>query len=99
MEEESNLKRLGYQADEIKARIADLTQQREDIREQADEATDAAVQAARENAANRSAQLVRDQNRQIFDSLKQQAGGVFDALLQRSQSVWSAIGNSSRPPS
>jgi len=32
-------------------------------------------------------------NRAIFDSLKQQAGGVFDALLQNSKSVWSAIGN------
>ena len=36
---------------------------------------------------------MREHNRQIFDSLKQQAGGVFDALLQKSQSVWSAIGN------
>ena len=33
-------------------------------------------------------------NRRIFDSLKEQAGGVFDALLQKSQSVWKAIGNS-----
>jgi hypothetical protein len=48
----------------------------------------------RENAANRTAQLVREQNRAIFESLKQQAGGVFDALLQKSQSVWSAIANS-----
>ena len=37
---------------------------------------------------------MRDHNRQIFESLKQQAGGVFDALLDRSQSVWKAIGNS-----
>ena len=38
--------------------------------------------------------MVRDHNKQIFDSLKQQAGGVFDALLTKSQSVWKAIGNS-----
>jgi hypothetical protein len=94
MEEELNLKRLGYKADEIRARIAELTQQRQDIRDQANEANDAAVDAARENAANRTAQLVREHNRSIFESLKQQAGGVFDALLQKSQSVWSAIGNS-----
>ncbi len=94
LEEELTLKRLGYHADEIKARIAELSQQREDIRRQNQEATDAAIQAARENAANRTAQLVREHNRSIFESLKQQAGGVFDALLQKSQSVWSAIANS-----
>jgi hypothetical protein len=94
LEEELTLKRLGYQADEIKARIAELSQQREDIRRQNQEATDAAIQTARENAANRTAQLVREHNRTIFESLKQQAGGVFDALLQKSQSVWSAVANS-----
>ena len=94
MEEELNMKRLGYKADEITARINELSQQRQDIRDQTDEANDETVQAARENASNRATQLVRDHNRQVFDSLKQQAGGVFDALLQKSQSVWSAIGNS-----
>ncbi|HOQ46763.1 MAG TPA: hypothetical protein PK157_15700 [Bryobacteraceae bacterium] len=93
LEEEANLQRLGYRADEIQARIAELSQQREDIRWQQQEATDAAIQAARENAAIRQAELVRDHNRQIFDSLKRQAEGVFDALLTRSQSVWSAIAN------
>ena len=94
LEEELTLKRLGYKADAITARIAELTQQRQDIRDQGEEANDAAIQAARENAANRTTQLVREHNRQIFDSLKQQAGGVFDALLTKSQSVWKAIGNS-----
>ena len=94
LEEELTLKRLGYKADEITARIAELTGQRKEIRDQGDEANDAAIRAARENAANRTAQLVREHNRQIFDSLKQQAGGVFDALLHKSQSVWKAIGNS-----
>ena len=93
LEEEANLQRLGYRADQIKARIAELTQQREDIRREQQEATDAAIQAARENAAIRQAELVRDHNRQIFDSLKRQAEGVFDALLTKSQSVWSAIAN------
>ena len=94
LDEELTLNRLGYKADEIKARIAELTGQRNEIRDQGDEANDAAIRAARENAANRTAQLVRDHNKQIFDSLKQQAGGVFDALLSKSQSVWKAIGNS-----
>lgn len=94
LEEELTLKRLGYKADEITARITELTGQRKEIRDQGDEANDAAIRAARENAANRTAQLVRDHNKQIFDSLKQQAGGVFDALLDKSQSVWKAIGNS-----
>lgn len=94
MEEELTMKRLDYRADEIAQRINELSQQRQDIRDQTNEANDDAVQAARENASNRATQLVRDHNRQVFDSLKQQAGGVFDALLQKSQSVWSAIANS-----
>jgi len=93
MEEELAMKRLGYKADEIEARLKELGGQRKEIRDQSDEANDEAVKGARENAANRQAQIVRDHNRAIFDSLKQQAGGVFDALLQKSQSVWSAIGN------
>jgi hypothetical protein len=93
LEEEANLRRLGYRADEIQARIAELTQQREEIRRQQQEATEAAIQAARENAAIRQAELIRDHNRQIFESLKRQAEGVFDALLTRSQSVFAAIGN------
>ncbi|HOQ47920.1 MAG TPA: hypothetical protein PK157_21605 [Bryobacteraceae bacterium] len=93
LEEEANLRRLGYRADEIRARIGELTQQREEIRRQQQEAIDAAVQAARENAAIRQTEMIRDHNRQIFESLKRQAEGVFDALLTKSQSVWSAIGN------
>jgi hypothetical protein len=94
LEEEANLNRLGYRADEIKARIAELTQQRDELRRQQQETTDAAVQAARENASIRQTQLIRDHNQQIFDSLKRQAEGVFDALLTKSQSIWAAIGNS-----
>ncbi|MBI4905701.1 MAG: hypothetical protein HY820_18860 [Acidobacteria bacterium] len=91
---ELEMKRLGYRADEIQRRIAEYTQQRDEIRQANQEATDAAVDAARQNAANRTAGIIRDHNQKIFDSLKQQAGGVFDALLTKSQSIWSAIGNS-----
>ena len=94
IEEEAQLKRLGYRADEIQARLAELTAQRDDIRRFQQEATDAAIQGARENAANRQAQLIRDHNQRIFDSFKRQAEGAFDALLTKSQSLWSAIGNS-----
>lgn len=94
IEEEANLRRLGYQADGIRARIAEVTQQRQDLRGQQQEATDAAIQAARGNGAIRQGQLIRDENRRIFDSFKCQPEGVFDALLTKSQSIWSAIGNS-----
>jgi hypothetical protein len=94
IEEEAQLKRLGYRADEIQARIAELTAQRDEIRRFQQEATDAAIQGARENAAIRQAQLIRDHNQRIFESFKRQAEGVFDALLTKSQSIWSAIGNS-----
>jgi hypothetical protein len=94
IEEEANLKRLGYRADEIQARITELTAQRDEIRRFQQEATDAAIQGARETAAIRQAQLIRDQNQSIFDSFKRQAEGVFDALLTKSQAIWSAIGNS-----
>jgi hypothetical protein len=94
IEEETQLKRLGYRADEIQARIAELTAQRDEIRRFQQEATDAAIQGARETAAIRQAQLIRDHNQRIFDSFKRQAEGVFDALLTKSQSIWSAIGNS-----
>ena len=94
LEEEANMKRLGYRADEIKARIAELSQQREEIRQAQQEATGAAIDAARQNAANRAAALIREHNQRIFDSFKRQAEGVFDALVTKSQSVWSAIGNS-----
>ncbi len=94
IEEEAQLKRLGYRADEIQARIAELTAQRDEIRRFQQETTDAAIQGARENAAIRQAQLVRDHNQRTFESFKRQAEGVFDALLTKSQSIWSAIGNS-----
>ena len=94
LEEEANLKRLGYRAEEIKARIGELSQQREEIRQANQEGTEAAIDAARQNAANRTAGMIRDHNRQVFDSFKRQAEGVFDALLTKSQSIWSAIGHS-----
>jgi hypothetical protein len=91
---ELEMKRLGFQAGEIQARIAEYTQQREEIRQANQEATDVGIDAARQNAANRTVEMIRDHNRRVFDSFKRQAEGVFDALLTKSQSIWSAIGNS-----
>lgn len=91
---ELEMKRLGYRAEEIQQRIAEYTEQRDEIRQANQEATNAGVDAARQSAANRTAEIVRDHNQKIFDSLKRQAEGVFDALVSKSQSVWSAIGNS-----
>lgn len=93
-EEEATLRKLEYRVDEIKARLSALTSERATIKGEGDSANDEAIRAARENAAIHSAEMVRDHYRSIFDSLKDQAGGVFDALIQKSQSVWSAIGNS-----
>ena len=87
------LARIGENTAGIEAQIADIKQQRDQFRAQMDEQTNAAVDAARENAAIRQMQLVRDEQQRTFDSFKRQAEGVFDALLTRSQSVFSAIGN------
>ncbi|HPT27660.1 MAG TPA: hypothetical protein PLZ95_14665 [Bryobacteraceae bacterium] len=94
IEEEAAMVRLGYRADEIRARIAELTAQRDEIKRANQNETSAAIDAARQNAANRTAEMIRDHNRGIFDTFKRQAEGVFDALLSKSQSIWSAIGNS-----
>ena len=93
-EEQRRIASLSYQAERVNQRIRELTQQREEIRRQTSEQTDAAITAAQENAAIRQTQLVRDHNRQVFDSFKRQADGVFDALLAKSYSIWAAIGNS-----
>ncbi len=92
-DEQLRMEKLGLEAERVNRRIIELAGQREDIRRQVSEQSDAAIAAARENAAIRQTQIVRDQNRQIFDVLKRQAEGVFDALLTKSQSVFGAIGN------
>jgi ABC-type Fe3+ transport system permease subunit len=54
----------------------------------------AEVDVAQAKGAISTRKIVVDEYKSIFQSLKQQAGGVFDALFTKSQSVWSAIGNS-----
>jgi len=87
LEEEANLRQLGYRADEIKARIAELTEQREEIRRQQQEATDAAIQAAREKVRATYGVDVRDKGilRQIVETAKQAFGGNLDAAIRSQQ--------------
>ncbi|GIU74774.1 MAG: hypothetical protein KatS3mg004_1861 [Bryobacteraceae bacterium] len=83
----------GIAEEEIAARRDAILQNYGERARQLEADTRAAIDAARQNAAVRQAQLIRDQNQRIFASFKRQAEGVFDALLTKSQSVWSAIGN------
>jgi len=92
-EEQLRMQTLHFQTDEIDRRINDLAQLRDQLRQNIQEQTDASVAAAQGNAQQRQVQLVIDRSRQLFDSLKQQAGGVFDALLTRGSNVFVALGN------
>ncbi len=88
------LRSAGQNTAEISRMIAEIEDQRRQLRGQIDEQTQAAVDTAKENAAIRRMQIIRDENQKTFDSFKRQAEGVFDALTTKSQSVFSAIGNS-----
>ncbi len=57
-------------------------------RRQLDLATQADIDAARESAANRSGQIIVDQNQQVFDNFQRQAEAAFDTLTRNSQNVW-----------
>jgi len=80
-------------AKQIDDRVEAVTQQAAEDARQNEIKRLGAIDAAREQAAVRSAQLIREHLRSTFESLKQSAGGVFDALLHRSESVFGAIGN------
>ena len=75
------------------AAIQEIANQRAQISVTTAEKTQAEIDAVTQGASNKQVQLAREHYRQIFDSLKQQAGGVFDALVTKSQSVFAAIGN------
>ena len=99
LEEELALKRLGYQADEIKARLAELTGQRKEIRDQGDEANDEAIKAgARERGQSRGAVGARAQPADL--RLAQAAGGrcVRRAPSEVAVGVVGQLATPSRPP-
>ncbi|MBZ5625928.1 MAG: hypothetical protein LAQ69_45655 [Acidobacteriia bacterium] len=77
--------------DQIGNKIRELGQHEKDVLQKA---TTTEIDVAQIKGATSTRKLVTDQYQSIFQSLKQQAGGVFDALVTKSQSVWSAIGNS-----
>ena len=77
--------------DQLAVKIRDLGQQEKDALKSA---TASEVDVAQAKGAAETRRIVVDHYKSIFDSLKQQAGGVFDALVTKSQSVWAAIGNS-----
>ncbi len=87
------LAQAGIDTTRISGMIAELQKQREQIKGQIGEQTKDAIDSTKENAAIRQMEIVRDKNREMFQSFKSQAEGVFDALVTKSKSVWSAIGD------
>lgn len=77
--------------DQLSNKVHELGQHEKDTLQRA---STAEIDVAQLRGATSTRKLVVDQYQSIFQSLKQQAGGVFDALVTKSQSVWSAIGNS-----
>lgn len=66
--------------------------------EQLQKTADADVQAARESAANRSAQIVYQNNLKVFDGLKSSVGSLFDALVTRSKSFGQSLADAIKLP-
>jgi hypothetical protein len=76
---------------EVRSRILQLG---EDEKDALKKGTASQIDVERTRSATRARQLIEGQYTAIFQTLKEQAGGVFDALFTKSQSVWAAIGNS-----
>lgn len=56
-------------------------------------ATTAEINAARENAAIKSIEIVRENTKSVFSSLKDASGKVFDDLLTKGENVFSSLAN------
>ena len=76
---------------QIESKIRELGQHEKDVLQKA---ATSEVDVTQVKGAIATRKIVTDEYRNIFQTLKQEAGGVFDALVTKSQSVWSAIGNS-----
>lgn len=87
------LRLAGVNTSQISRMISEIEAQRKQLRGQLDEQTQAAIDAAKQNAIIRQNQLIRDSQQKMFDSFKRQAEGVFDALLIKSRSIFGAIGD------
>jgi hypothetical protein len=77
--------------DQIGDKIRELGQHE---KESLQKATTSEVDVAQAKGAISTRKIVVDEYKSIFQTLKQEAGGVFDALVTKSQSAWAAIGNS-----
>lgn len=104
IEQEFLLKRATIETDIIHkrafaaAKLAESDQQKNKILSDASQdALDieqralAQLDASRENATIRTAELIRDQQQRIFDSIRQSAEGLFDSMLQGAKSFGDAL--------
>lgn len=57
-------------------------------------ARDAAVNSAEQQAAQKTADIVRQHNQEVFDSFKQGVRGVLDDVIDKGQNIFKAIGTS-----
>lgn len=57
-------------------------------------AADAAVNAAQVAAAQKTADIIRQHNQEVFDNLKAGVRGVLDDVIDKGQNIFKAIGNS-----
>jgi hypothetical protein len=83
---------LAFTDQEIAARVEGLRADREELARTMGEGLAASVTAVQETAAVRSAQIVRDQVRSTFETLKSSASATIDALFSKTKSWTEAIG-------
>ena len=53
----------------------------------------AEIELAQATSAHRSLQLIEDNAKTVYDTIKQSASGIFDQLFTKSQNIFQAIGN------
>jgi hypothetical protein len=80
-------------ADQYAARADAINAQLQQSRDEAIESSTNQIQTAQLQQQTRASQLIQDHTKQVYDTIKQEAGGVFDALLTKSSNVFEAIGN------
>jgi hypothetical protein len=78
---------------EIEERLRTIREKSQNETDDVDRKKRAEVDAQRDQATIRSADLIRSHMQSQFDSLKKSAGDVFDALLTKSSNIFTAIGN------
>lgn len=92
-EAEIRMRTLQVEGDLMMRLLDQLDQDRQRVRVQQGEEFENTIRTIGETGVIREAQIIRDHNRDMFDSLKRSAEGVFDALKDKSKSVFGAIGS------